>query len=58
MVTPDLLVVTCAEQEPSLPPTQRRLSRFEASLVRVIIGPQCSWNNHPWVLRMCRMSER
>ena len=24
----------------------------------VIIGPQCSWNNHPWVLRICRMSER
>src|ERR1700730_18738444 len=24
----------------------------------VIIGPQCSWNNHPWVLRMRRMSER
>jgi hypothetical protein len=24
----------------------------------VIIGPQCSWNNHPWVLRMRRMSDR
>ena len=24
----------------------------------VIIGTQCSWNDHPWVLRVCRMSER
>jgi len=24
----------------------------------VIISPQCSWNDHSWVLRMCRMSER
>src|ERR1700676_3163286 len=23
----------------------------------VIIGTQCSWNDYPWVLRMCRMSE-
>jgi hypothetical protein len=29
MVTPDLLVVTCAEQEPSLISTQRRLFHFE-----------------------------